>query len=80
MKTKPDDEAFGSSDALGLTKREYFAAAAMQGYLANGWIAEQNQRTGTATVRKDITESCVDFADDLIDALNDLPFGEERGG
>jgi hypothetical protein len=34
--TKGDHPAFGSSDAWGMTIREYFSAAALQGLLANG--------------------------------------------
>lgn len=55
MKTNPEDPAFpstgkvlsGISEYGGLTKREYFAALAMQGYLASGrgymhiWAVEE---------------------------------------
>ena len=36
MKTKPNDKAYPSPNNHGLTKREYFAAMALQGILANG--------------------------------------------
>jgi hypothetical protein len=35
MKTKPNDKAYPSPNNDGLTKREYFAAMALQGILAN---------------------------------------------
>lgn len=35
MATNPSDDAFSSETAKGLTKREYFAAMALQGILAN---------------------------------------------
>ena len=50
---------FGDVKSIGgLTKREYFAAAALQGFLANGWNAP-----------KEIAERAVEFADALILAL-----------
>lgn len=36
MKTNPNDKAYPSPNNDGLTKREYFAAMALQGILANG--------------------------------------------
>jgi len=61
--TKPNDPAFPVSPSdysakHGLTKREYFAAMAMQGLLADG------KRSS------DIFESSVNFADMLIEKLN----------
>lgn len=52
--------------AYGLTKREYFAAAAMQGMLANSsydWSGEEEEAS----------EQCLAYADSLIDALNEEP-------
>lgn len=62
--TQPNDPAFPVSPSdysakHGLTKREYFAAMAMQGLLAND--------TGTFF---SIFESSVNFADMLIEKLN----------
>lgn len=67
MNTKATDTAFPAPmDALaGLTKREYFAALAMQGICANQhtphWDAER------------IAEYSVKYADALIEALNKQP-------
>jgi len=46
----------------GLTKREYFAAMAMQGYAANTAFAEQNFQS--------VAEWSVNLSDRLIEALN----------
>ena len=35
MKTNGDERAFSPATGIGLTKREYFAALAMQGYCAH---------------------------------------------
>lgn len=54
---------YGSSSAKdGLTKREYFAAMAMQGFSANSVFAEQNFQS--------IAEWSVNLADRLIESLN----------
>lgn len=67
MKINPDASAFGHGDhhhggAPGLTKREYFAAHALQGLLASGahnkWTCE------------DAAHDAVLLADALIKALN----------
>lgn len=69
MKTEPNDlinafeEVNGTIDHYrthyGLTKREHFAAMAMQGYLAN-----------YAGLEKSLAELSVDMADALIAELN----------
>ena len=46
----------------GLTKREYFAALAMQGYCAHRYTPHQNE--------KGVAEYSVKLADALIEALN----------
>jgi hypothetical protein len=64
MKTNPDDTAYPILDRVncpGLTKREYFAAMAMQGLVANP--------DRDASVEQDSTLS-VKQADALIAALN----------
>jgi len=72
MKTQANDAAFARSHAstnethngngsAGLTKREYFAAKAMQGWLANGYIG---------TKYDIIAQHCVRMADALIEELN----------
>jgi len=57
----------------GLTKREYFAAMAMQGITANHKIAEMLMEKGVKTVTdisRGIGIASVDYADGLIEALN----------
>ena len=51
----------------GLTKREYFAAKALQGLLANPNVEGQKPALSQAT----IAERAVGCADALIDALNE---------
>lgn len=75
MKTTPEACAFSIpatfspecgtlAGALGLTKREYFAAAALQGLLSNGGLnAEQ-------VSSEKFAQWAVEQADDLIKALN----------
>lgn len=72
MKTEPNEGAFafgittadGSSHIAqtGLTKREYFAALAMQGYMASSEHVHQYEN--------DIADYAVRCADALIDRLN----------
>jgi hypothetical protein len=62
MKTNPDDsaqpKAMGSSG--GLTKREYFAATALQGLIDGGYRLAADNAT-----------EAVEYADALIEALNE---------
>ena len=80
MATNPNDQAFARPysrendgdhcfDQPGLTKREYFAAMAMQGLLAN---AEQWKYMGTQSLdfKNEIRGLAVEFADALIAELN----------
>ncbi len=53
-----------SEDMTGLTKREYFAARAMQGLLANPDVVNNERRPGT------LAGHAVDAADALIKELN----------
>lgn len=67
MKTEPNKSitphAFGlSKPEFGLTKREYFAAMAMQGLLANPNVPA-----------KYVVNDAVSYADDLITVLNNQP-------
>lgn len=68
--TNPDDNAF-PWDYLGphpgLTKREYFAAMAMQGCLQ--WDAEVNDKNYVGNI-PEIVKSCVKIADVLIAELS----------
>jgi hypothetical protein len=65
MKTNPDDGAFGMSSEdgfqLGLTKREYFAAMAMQAFAS---------RADSSGTYKAFAEDAVAQADALIKELN----------
>jgi len=54
-------EMFDLSNHIGLTKREHFAAMAMQGYVVNGTIGID---------KKALAEWSVGMADALINALN----------
>jgi hypothetical protein len=65
--TRPDHQAFADGEAPGLTKREYFAAMALQGMLARG-----TYRPGGANAADAVRE-----ADLLIAALNET--GTEGG-
>lgn len=80
MKTNPNDptQSFPKGinlqgkilvDGIGLTKREYFAAMALQGYLANSFNHEMIQPVSTAT-HAQIAELSVGAADALIKELN----------
>jgi len=64
-KTEPNQAAFACVDGNshlqeGLTKREYFAAMALQGLLADGHYASAG-----------VTKRAVDLADELIKSLNE---------
>jgi len=67
MKTEPNDDAFaaisadGQEGSKGLTKREYFAAMAMQGIIIRGCKPEEIPKMGEAATL---------LAKNLIEALN----------
>lgn len=66
MSTKPDDFSFPGSSVYQracLTKREYFAAKALQG-LADRWGVDESRF-------KEAAKRAVALADALIDALNE---------
>ena len=65
LKTMPNLPAFGSSEAYGLTKREYFAAAALQGLLSNSNHDEIVQEQW-----KSLPDVAVLMANTLIESLN----------
>jgi hypothetical protein len=68
--TKPDDSInFDGHRNFGLTKLEYFAAAAMQGLLANSYNDGVIQPLSTAN-SNDIAEMSVQQAMKLIKYLN----------
>jgi hypothetical protein len=65
METKANEPAYPNkqvSSLKGLTKREYFAAMALQGIIAN--------KDGLDIKIERIVESAVDTADALIEELN----------
>lgn len=75
MLTNPNDpinisfKSLGESANSGLTKREYFAAMAMQGLEASNFSnAEQEFMT-----EKEIVNRAVRLADGLIEELNEKP-------
>lgn len=80
MKTNPNDSAFsrqayfvdggGDFGAEGLTKREYFAAMAMQGLLANSYNDGVYQPLSTAS-HDQIANMAVRLSDSFIVALNE---------
>ena len=75
MKNKPafpnqrhrDDVNFKHFE--GLTKRELFAAMAMQGELGAQWQNQYSQSTYGPTNADDLAKICVAYADALIAAL-----------
>jgi hypothetical protein len=69
MKTEGNDLAFPNRGqhedyerATGLTKREYFAAMAMQGFIASDLHAELSERQ--------VSSLSIEAADNLINELN----------
>lgn len=83
MKTKPDDHAFPADyGAAGLTKREYFAAMAMQGLIANS--KETRGIMSTTDIAVQIADSLINrlnkvlnIAANIPEASNGLALGEE---
>ena len=71
--TNHDANAFATQYGGGLTKREYFAAAAMQGILANkAMVKKINDYADTQDedINELLGEVATEFADGLIEALN----------
>jgi len=65
--TNPEDMAFPISGFYpGLTKREYFAARAMQGLLSN-----PDRRSDLMQTHERIAKKSLSMADELIKALNE---------
>jgi hypothetical protein len=58
---------------FGLTKREYFAAMAMQGLMMNRVFIESTDHTTEAGFLESVCESAVNAADALINQLNQQP-------
>lgn len=76
MKTEPNHLIHSFNDAegyqgnfSGLTKREYFAAMAMQGLLASDYV--KNGLYASHETFPAVHKIAVRVADDLIEALND---------
>lgn len=74
MKTEPNQGAFASMSEwdkqIGLTKREYFAAMAMQGLLTRVPKRHDDEVELGILEAKRIADECTIMADFLIDALN----------
>jgi len=79
MKTEPNDSitGFDTKDCghcVGLTKREYFAAMAMQALASNQFVSEvlfkYVKQKGIYAEENVIAISAVQYADALIEALN----------
>lgn len=67
MITDQDDNAFPSGTiANGLSKREYFAAMAMQGLLSN-----PDHRSDSRSCHEQIAKKALSMADELIKSLNE---------
>ena len=67
---KPNDPKEWNMPMEGLTKREYFAAMAMQGILANeSFIDRQATEKGNETLNQRIGQVSVMMADELLKAL-----------
>lgn len=63
---RPIDETLPN---IGLTKREYFAAMAMQGLLANPELFKIAQALPPNSVMKFYNQSAIEHADDLLKQL-----------
>jgi hypothetical protein len=55
----------------GLTKREYFAAVALQGLLANSVMGDADLHESAKEWRKSISKAAVEFADATLSILED---------
>jgi len=64
MKTEPNATIIRQTTEGGLTKREHFAAMMMQG------LASNPNYTSFALFKHDHARKSVEFADELIEALN----------
>lgn len=78
MSIKPNDAAFprvcvDGFETMGLSKREYFAAIAMQGLCASDVIQtylKEKTRWGTSEGSEKLAVSAISLADALIEELN----------
>lgn len=65
------DGVLNQTWSSGLTKREYFAAMAMQGMIANGRVMEPIFKSKNYNeIDRIVAEAAVEFADKLIIQLN----------
>ncbi|MBD2107414.1 hypothetical protein [Nodosilinea sp. FACHB-13] len=76
MTTDPNELIVGYGEADGLTKREYFAALAMQGLLASERVGEP----GSVRHPGNVADLAVDQADELIASLNSPYKGNKADG
>lgn len=72
MITNANDSIHNSEQGVqdGLTKREYFAAMAMQGFASNPEWAKTITSDDWDEYKKRLSEASADIADALIEALN----------
>ncbi len=66
----------GNEKSFGLTKREYFAAMAMQGLCANPFYAQQEHERGTKAAGDYVMDSpltmrAIEIADELLKQLGE---------
>lgn len=67
------DKDWGNNGSYGLTKREYFAAMAMQGILSNEELRKaclMDAKTEAQPLNSAAARFAVDQAEELIEALN----------
>jgi len=68
--TKEEMEGVGDKFHQGLTKREQFAAMAMQGILSSKFVAEFSTKPQSEMI-DGVAEASVDYADALLQALEE---------
>ena len=73
FKIDEDGKQFVDNNMLGLTKREYFAAMAMQGLTTNPEFLKTTNHITEEGYLKSLCESAVNSADALITELNKTP-------
>ena len=66
-----DSSTQSTLDASGLTKREQFAAMAMQGLLSNSVMGDSDLHNNASDWKKDMVESATEFADALLAQLEE---------
>lgn len=67
MTIRTGGPAFPTPGLQGMTLRDYFAASAMQGYLANAWQAQELDSMGESSSQQMATVAEISYA--MADAL-----------